>query len=71
MSKRAGQALLSWNYEGSGSMDKNRWKIVPVVIWWTIWKVRNSRCFESVSSLCIGLKQTALSLFAIGVVWNI
>ena len=63
MSKRAGQALLSWNYEGSGSMDKNRWKIVPAVILWTIWKERNSRCFESVSSLLHRIKTNCIITF--------
>ncbi|WMV51260.1 hypothetical protein MTR67_044645, partial [Solanum verrucosum] len=46
------------NYRGlnkrgkAGLLAKNRgrWRIVPASIWWTIWKERNSRCFESIEN---------------------
>ncbi|WMV25726.1 hypothetical protein MTR67_019111 [Solanum verrucosum] len=36
MPQRASQAIESWNNEGSSSTDQSRWRIVPVVIWWSI-----------------------------------
>ena len=39
--------LYSWEEAGVGAADKDRWRIVPACIWWTICMERNSRCFES------------------------
>ncbi|WMV50538.1 hypothetical protein MTR67_043923 [Solanum verrucosum] len=58
-----GQALESWNMEGSGSTDKSRWKIVPAIIWWTIWKERNSRSFDNKSSLLHKIKMNYIIAF--------
>ncbi|TMW85959.1 hypothetical protein EJD97_022184 [Solanum chilense] len=63
MPRRASQAIESWNNEGSGSRDLNRWKIVPTVIWWTIWKERNLRCFEGISSLLHRIKMNYIITF--------
>ncbi|CAN4112929.1 unnamed protein product [Withania somnifera] len=52
MRGRTGEALTSWNFEGGGSTNKDMWRIVPAVIWWTIWKDRNSRCSEGSSFFC-------------------
>jgi len=60
---RTGQALESWNMEGSGSTDKSRWKIVPAVIWWTIWKERNSRNFDNKSSPLHKIKMNCIITF--------
>ncbi|WMV28378.1 hypothetical protein MTR67_021763 [Solanum verrucosum] len=60
---RIGQALENWNMEGSGSTDKSRWKIVPAVIWWTIWKERNSRNFDNKSSPLHKIKMNCIITF--------
>ena len=70
MPQRTSQAIESWNNEGSGSTDQSRWRVVPAVIWWTIWKERNMRCFESVSSPLHMIKMNCTILFAIGAVWS-
>ncbi|WMV54063.1 hypothetical protein MTR67_047448 [Solanum verrucosum] len=38
--------LYSWEDAGIGVVGSDGWRIVPACIWWTIWKERNSRCFE-------------------------
>ncbi|WMV55749.1 hypothetical protein MTR67_049134 [Solanum verrucosum] len=63
MPQRASQAIESWNNEGSGSTDQSRWRIVPAVIWWTIWKERNMRCFESSSSPLHRIKMNCIITF--------
>ncbi|WMV09773.1 hypothetical protein MTR67_003158 [Solanum verrucosum] len=63
MPQRANQAIESWNTEGSGSTDQSRWRIVPAVIWWTIWKERNMRCFESISSPLHRIKTNCIITF--------
>ncbi|WMV19468.1 hypothetical protein MTR67_012853 [Solanum verrucosum] len=60
---RTGQALESWNMEGSGSTDKSRWKIVPAVIWWTVWKERNSRNFDNKSIPLHKIKMNCIITF--------
>ncbi|KAG5606997.1 hypothetical protein H5410_028489, partial [Solanum commersonii] len=44
------EALSSWEGICSHAKDRSRWRIVPASIWWTIWKERNSRCFESLEN---------------------
>jgi len=44
------EALSSWEGICSHAKDRSRWRIVPACIWWTIWKERNSRCFESLEN---------------------
>ncbi|CAN4119661.1 unnamed protein product [Withania somnifera] len=61
--ERTEQALVSWNLEGSGRTDKSRWRIVPAVIWWTIWKERNSRCYENKSSHLHKIKMNCIITF--------
>ena len=37
--------------------------VFSTVIWWTIWKERNSRCFESVSSPLHRIKTNCIITF--------
>ncbi|KAG5602468.1 hypothetical protein H5410_033838 [Solanum commersonii] len=49
MPRHTAELLACWNRDGVQSGHKERWKIVPTCIWWTIWKERNQRCFENKS----------------------
>ncbi|WMV52348.1 hypothetical protein MTR67_045733 [Solanum verrucosum] len=49
MPRHTSDFLACWNREGNTSGHKEKWKIVPACIWWTIWKERNQRCFENKS----------------------
>lgn len=40
------EALACWNRDGNHLGHRQRWKIVPTCIWWTIGKERNRRCSE-------------------------
>lgn len=63
MPGKAEQAIVSWNFEGNGCAEKNRWRIVPAVIWWTIWKERNLRYFENTSSPLHRVKMNCIITF--------
>lgn len=60
---RIKEVLTSWKRDGDHSRQKERWKIVPACIWWTIWKERNQRCFEDNHSSIQTLKMSCLMLF--------
>ncbi|KAG5612403.1 hypothetical protein H5410_023684 [Solanum commersonii] len=47
MPSKITEALFSWEIAKAGVVDRNRWRMVLACIWWTIWKQRNSRCFEN------------------------
>lgn len=42
---------LSLQEAGFGARNKDRWRIIPACIWWTIWRERNARCFEKSSNV--------------------
>lgn len=44
------EAITSQEKAGFLANNRGRWRIVPPSIWWTIWKERNSRCFESIEN---------------------
>lgn len=50
MPRKVSEALTSWEEAGAQAKDKRRWRMIPGSIWWTIWKERNSRCFESIEN---------------------
>jgi hypothetical protein len=47
--------LFSW-WNGLGHHSSDVWNLVPLCLMWTIWKERNSRTFEDVSSTDIQLR---------------
>lgn len=63
MPGRTSELLLCWNTEIEFTTDKNRWKIVPATIWWTIWKERNLRCFEDTTNSLQKIKMKCILLF--------
>jgi len=63
MPRHTVEALACWNRDGNQSGHKERWKIVPACIWWTIWKERNQRCFENKSISFQSMKMNCLATF--------
>lgn len=55
--------LASWNKEGALPRDKERWRIVPACIWWTVWEERNQRCFEEKFNNIQKIKMKCVALF--------
>ncbi|WMV19154.1 hypothetical protein MTR67_012539 [Solanum verrucosum] len=55
-------ALTSWEHAGLLAKNRGRWRIVPTSIWWTIWKERNSRCFESIENSMRQIKLNCILL---------
>ncbi|KAG5605085.1 hypothetical protein H5410_026577 [Solanum commersonii] len=46
MPKSAMDLLYCWKGIGSRGTSEDRWRSIPACVWWTLWKERNSRCFE-------------------------
>jgi hypothetical protein len=57
------ELLFSW-WNGLGRHSSDVWNLVPLCLMWSVWKERNSRTFEDVSSTDIQLQDClASSLF--------
>ena len=63
MPNRITHLLYSWGEVGMGAADRDRWRIVPACIWWTVWKERNARCFESKNCDLQKIKLNCIRLF--------
>jgi len=63
MPRHTSEVLACWNRDGNQSEHKERWKIVPYCIWWTIWKERNQRCFENKNIPFQSIKMNCLATF--------
>ncbi|WMV53791.1 hypothetical protein MTR67_047176 [Solanum verrucosum] len=57
------QALKIWSSFAYISGHKERWKIIPTCIWWSVWKERNLRCFQNKSNSIEKMKMNCLVLF--------
>jgi len=57
------QALKIWSSFAYISGHKERWKIIPTCIWWSVWKERNLRCFQNKSNSIQKMKMNCLVLF--------
>uniref|UniRef100_A0A0V0HJ22 Putative ovule protein n=1 Tax=Solanum chacoense TaxID=4108 RepID=A0A0V0HJ22_SOLCH len=60
------EALQSWEEVGVLARSRCRWRIIPANIWWTIWKERNSRCFENIEN---SIEQIKLNCILILCFW--
>ena len=67
MPRRVSDVLKCWNSDTNPSNKKERWKIVPACIWWTVWGERNKVCFEDKAISIQKLKLKCLGLFFFGV----
>ena len=47
MPSKIDETLFSWEEAGIGATNRERWRMTPVCIWWTMWRERNDRCFEN------------------------
>lgn len=43
------ELLIAWDQSRSTVRQKKWWRVILSCIWWTIWKERNSKCFEDKS----------------------
>jgi len=62
MPRKVSEALKSWEEAGVHAKNRNRWRIIPAAIWWSTWKERNSRCFESIENSLQKVKLNCIML---------
>jgi len=62
MPKTTLELLNSWLGVGSRGKKEEWWKLIPSCIWWSIWKERNTRCFEGQKITCQRIKTNCISL---------
>ena len=67
MPRKVMQTLKLWSSYASITGHKERWKIIPACIWWSMWKERNLRCFQNKSNSIQKIKMNCLVLFLFGV----
>ncbi|WMV54585.1 hypothetical protein MTR67_047970 [Solanum verrucosum] len=62
MPKSTMELLNCWKGISSRGSKENWWMTIPACIWWTLWKERNTRCFEGKSSNIQKIQSQSLSL---------
>ncbi|KAG5585984.1 hypothetical protein H5410_046418 [Solanum commersonii] len=50
MLKTTLELLSKWEGIGNRGRKEHWWRTIPASIWWTLWKERNSRCFDGHNS---------------------
>ena len=63
MPSKIDETLFSWEEAAVEATNRERWRIVPACIWWTIWRERNDRCFENRDNNLQEVKLKCLLLF--------
>lgn len=61
MPKTTLELLNSWPGVGSRGKKEEWWKLIPSCIWWSIWKERNTKCFEGQKIACQRIKTNCIS----------
>lgn len=62
MPRTTKELLQCWSRKGLGKVEMKTWNSLPAAVWWTIWKERNARIFESKCESEISMKNTCISL---------
>ncbi|WMV12495.1 hypothetical protein MTR67_005880, partial [Solanum verrucosum] len=63
MPSKIDETLFSWEMVGVGATNRERWRMIPASIWWTIWRERNERCFENRNNDLQEVKLKCILLF--------
>uniref|UniRef100_A0A0V0HEA6 Putative ovule protein n=1 Tax=Solanum chacoense TaxID=4108 RepID=A0A0V0HEA6_SOLCH len=53
-------AYASWICRRVDNTIKSTWRMIPTVIFWSIWKERNCRCFDGISTPISTIKTRCL-----------
>lgn len=67
MPRKIIEVLFGWEEAKAATSERERWGIVPVCIWWTIWKQEFQMFSKIVATQYRGPSTTALDFFAFGV----
>ena len=63
MPSKIDETLFDWEMAGVGATNRERWRMIPASIWWTIWRERNERCFENKNNNLQEVKLKCILLF--------
>ncbi|KAI8530551.1 hypothetical protein RHMOL_Rhmol11G0068500 [Rhododendron molle] len=61
MSRNVMELLIAWNGARVGKRRKSVWAMIPLCLMWTLWRERNSRCFEAVEKPLFRIKSFVVS----------
>ena len=63
MPSKIDETLFGWEMAGVRATNRERWRMIPASIWWTIWRERNERCFENRNNNLQEVKLKSILLF--------